>query len=625
MTFLNTRIIQQPTLFASSRRNFGNLLEKYETGQNSTSGSGRQLTSILPEPTFTTNWTTSGLTINADISSITDAHPEFYAYLCRDDGTTLATYQFAEGQNATTLSHTEANYETFSYQLKLGTTVVSSHTETYTRPTPTYTTLFSVSELTLTASITNITDAHNSFDISLERDDGTMLQTHTLMEGETSSTFTQVESSYGTYNYVVKINGTQTDAYEASYTPPPIPTFNIALTNDDLVITASLTNIVNPDPYYTVSIHNDTSTQIASHTFSTSDTSVVLTWNETTYGVKTYTVKINGTTSSTETITLTDPNASTTITPTLLPSIDNSAVWGAWGWEYRHRVSEPNQEIYDLWDTDNDAWYFNGGFSIKVDTDNNTWADNGPTYPYSVVENSDGTVSLSAPDTGLLYKFTKPTTASWISTPSVPDIQPIVNTGGSWNGVHSWASPTTETINGSVEYHYKLSFDTNSRIAYRTIDKTWYDADISSQPTALSSDAFSTQSSALVNPQYVWIGDTSSTNTDFYVSFDNPYYEAPTTTTQSVSINNGAWTDHTFTPDDNAVSGKYAWDLQHDAGSGFYKIGDLHSLEYIPGYGWFVINVNGDGFGDVSPTSSTSGTYLDANGTSQSFSSNFAS
>ena len=92
------------------------------------------------------------------------------------------------------------------------------------------------------------------------------------------------------------------------------------------------------------------------------------------------------------------------------------------------------------------------------------------------------------------------------STPP-PDIQPIVNTGGSWNGVHSWASPTTETINGSVEYHYKLSFDTNSRIAYRTIDKTWYDADISSQPTALSSDAFSTQSSALVNPQYVWIGD----------------------------------------------------------------------------------------------------------------------
>ena len=78
-----------------------------------------------------------------------------------------------------------------------------------------------------------------------------------------------------------------------------------------------------------------------------------------------------------------------------------------------------------------------------------------------------------------------------------------------------------------MEYHYKLSFDTNSRIAYRTIDKTWYDADTSSQPSALSSDAFSTQSSALVNPQYVWIGNISATNTDFYISFDNPYYEQP--------------------------------------------------------------------------------------------------
>ena len=170
----------------------------------------------------------------------------------------------------------------------MGTTVVSSHTETYTRPTPTYTVSFSFSELTLTASITNITDAHNSFDISLESDDGTMLQNHTLMEGETSFTFTQAESSYGTYNYVVKINGTQTDAYEATYTPPPIPTFNVALTNYFLAITATLTNIVNPDPYYTVSILRSSS-QVASHTFSTSDTGIILNWNEASYGTKFYT------------------------------------------------------------------------------------------------------------------------------------------------------------------------------------------------------------------------------------------------------------------------------------------------------------------------------------------------
>ena len=97
MTFLNRRIIQQPTLFSSSRRNFGNLLEIYETGQNSSSTSGRQLTSIHPEPTFAANWTKSGLTISADLSAITDAHNSFYTYLCRDDGTTLATHQFAEG------------------------------------------------------------------------------------------------------------------------------------------------------------------------------------------------------------------------------------------------------------------------------------------------------------------------------------------------------------------------------------------------------------------------------------------------------------------------------------------------------------------------------------------------
>ena len=213
--------------------------------QTSTSGSGRQLTSIHPEPAFTTNWTKSGLTISADLSAIADAHNSFYTYLCRDDGTTLATHQFAEGQTTTSLSFTETEYGTFTYQLKLGTTVVSSHTETYVRPTPTYTASFSTNELTLSASITSITNAHNSFAITLERDDGTVLQTHTLADGETSFTFTQTETSYATFNYVLKLSETQTDAYEAAYTPPPIPTFDIALTNDDLAITATLTNIVN--------------------------------------------------------------------------------------------------------------------------------------------------------------------------------------------------------------------------------------------------------------------------------------------------------------------------------------------------------------------------------------------
>ena len=142
-----------------------------------------------PEPTFTTSWTKSGLSITADLSSITGAHPDFYAYLCRDDGTTLATHQFQTGQTTTSLSFTEPDYGSYNYQLKLGTVVKSSHTETYVRPTPTYTASFSTNELTLTASITSITNAHNSFAITLERDDGTVLSTHTLADGETSFHF----------------------------------------------------------------------------------------------------------------------------------------------------------------------------------------------------------------------------------------------------------------------------------------------------------------------------------------------------------------------------------------------------------------------------------------------------
>ncbi|CAL6318917.1 unnamed protein product [Bathycoccus prasinos] len=267
-----------------------------------------------PEPTFTTSWTKSGLSINADLSSITGAHPDFYAYLCRDDGTTLATHHFQTGQTTTSLAFTEVEYGTFTYQLKLGTTVVSSHTETYVRPTPTYTASFSTNELTLTAGITSITNAHNSFGITLERDDGTVLQTHTLAEEETSFTFTQTETSYATFNYIVKLNGAQTDTYSATYTPPLTPTFDIALTNDDLAITATLTNIVNPDPYYTLMIHDADDTHLVGHTFATGDTTVVLTWTETSYGEKTYTKLLNGASIGTETITLTDPDASTSLT-----------------------------------------------------------------------------------------------------------------------------------------------------------------------------------------------------------------------------------------------------------------------------------------------------------------------
>ena len=65
-------------------------------------------------------------------------------------------------------------------------------------------------------------------------------------------------------------------------------------------VEAKLKNIANPDPSYTVSFHNTKGEQVASHTFKSSDTEVTMEWPEQSgSGTKEYTVKLNGTTSST--------------------------------------------------------------------------------------------------------------------------------------------------------------------------------------------------------------------------------------------------------------------------------------------------------------------------------------
>ena len=58
-------------------------------------------------------------------------------------------------------------------------------------------------------------------------------------------------------------------------------------------------------------IHDANDTHLGGHTFATGDTTATLTWTETSYGEKTYTKLLNGASIGTETITLTDPNAST--------------------------------------------------------------------------------------------------------------------------------------------------------------------------------------------------------------------------------------------------------------------------------------------------------------------------
>ena len=91
------------------------------------------------------------------------------------------------------------------------------------RYVPTYTVSHSVNQKTMTVNITNIKNAHNSFIITFEGSDGVVLKTHTLKAGETSLNFAVTEASYGSYDYVVKLNGKKTDTFSAIYTAPPPP------------------------------------------------------------------------------------------------------------------------------------------------------------------------------------------------------------------------------------------------------------------------------------------------------------------------------------------------------------------------------------------------------------------
>ncbi len=464
---------QTTTSLSFTETNYGTFTYQLKLG--TTVVSTHTETYIRPEPTFTTSWTKSGLTINADLSSITGAHPDFYAYLCRDDGTTLATHQFQTGQTTTSLSFTEPDYGSYNYQLKLGTVVKSSHTETYVRPTPTYTASFSTNELTLTASITSITNAHNSFAITLERDDGTVLQTHTLVDGETSFTFTQTETSYATFNYIVKINGAQTDTYSASYTPPTTPTFDIALTNDDLAITATLTNIVNSDPYYTLMIHDANDTHLDGHTFATGDTTVVLTWTETSYGEKTYTKLLNGASIGTETITLTNQQQVSWGGATAI-----ALSGGAWdststAWEYLIDVNQTTSSSVFFEAYNGTTQYTDRGIEFRnvsgqtylfCGTDDNNFqpvslsttthssiSDNHPIYLNDTVSlwsfhNSPIVLGSFTVSSTLLYSGTPPPSYFLSSPRAIGDWINCADNPFTWNGT----TYTSQRTGGSMKY-----------------------------------------------------------------------------------------------------------------------------------------------------------------------------
>jgi len=113
------------------------------------------------------------------------------------------------------------------------------------------------------------------------------------------------------------------------------------------------------------------------------------------------------------------------IYPQTLPSLDSTSLFHTY--LYTWRKTEGTLEVYDIKVNDGSAnqglWWSDAGYdayyhAIAVNKETNTWEDYGPSHPFEdPVENNDGTILVTdGPDGSYpnLYKFTKPTDASWI-------------------------------------------------------------------------------------------------------------------------------------------------------------------------------------------------------------------
>ena len=86
------------------------------------------------------------------------------------------------------------------------------------------------------------------------------------------------------------------------YVPIDPPTFDTSISNTNLDVTASFTNVINPSSKYTVSIHDKTTgNEIISYTLNQNiGETFSLNWKENSPGTKKYTVKLNGRTHSSD-------------------------------------------------------------------------------------------------------------------------------------------------------------------------------------------------------------------------------------------------------------------------------------------------------------------------------------
>ena len=104
-------------------------------------------------------------------------------------------------------------------------------------------------------------------------------------------------------------------------------------------------------------------------------------------------------------------------TPTVLTSIDSSAIWHG-AMEYRLRSETSTEAVYDALNLNNGNWNSNpGSDDIKVTFATNVWEDSGGGNPHDVDDSGSTDVVLSSSGT-LFYKFIRPTTASWLQDES---------------------------------------------------------------------------------------------------------------------------------------------------------------------------------------------------------------
>ena len=143
MTFINARILRKrPNLFVTPKRNYGNLLIKYESG---TDGTAPNPDPPAPDPdpvTFTTSWTTNVGVVTANLTGISSHRTTEVIVLTRDDGTVLATLDENKVGNWD-LQHDEGtSYGSYTYNVRLDGVIKSTFSRDYQPNVPTFTTNF---------------------------------------------------------------------------------------------------------------------------------------------------------------------------------------------------------------------------------------------------------------------------------------------------------------------------------------------------------------------------------------------------------------------------------------------------------------------------------------------------